>query len=273
MVNLCDFKVSNYPDGHKHIVSDKDLHGDFTLVVSIKSFDDLFLIAQIKAIHPELTHLTINYMLAARCDRRFSPGEALDLKIVCDFINSLGFEYIHVLKPHSPATLEHLTQNACEIDVTQRLIDLLRSDLAREKVCFVSPDEGASRWVNNHYLEPILQGQKKRDSKTGAVVGVDFYRAETIGAFGKVIPGRNMVTDYYDYTNFAIIDDLCDGGGTFIAIAKEIHNLLPNAKIYLIVTHAIFSKGFEPFEGHIEHIYCTDSYAKFSNPLVTQIEV
>ena len=28
MVDLSEFKFYSYPDGHKHIVSDKDLHGD-----------------------------------------------------------------------------------------------------------------------------------------------------------------------------------------------------------------------------------------------------
>jgi ribose-phosphate pyrophosphokinase len=255
MVDLSEFKVSNYPDGHKHIKSDKDLKGDTELSASIRTFDDLFLIAQIKRIHPELTTLAIKYLLAGRCDRRFSPGEALDLAIVCNFINGLGFERVYVLKPHSVATLDHL-DHGFDWDVTPNLIRMAQEDIGEAKVCYVSPDAGAAKWIEKYKLSPLIQGSKKRDTN-GAVAGVELQHLEQM----------------LNYQNFVIVDDLCDGGGTFIAIAKEIHLHSPQAKVYLVVTHAIFSKGFEPFAGHIERVYCTDSFATFTNPLVKQFKL
>ena len=55
-----------------------------------------------------------------------------------------------------------------------------------------------------------------------------------------------------------IVDDICDGGGTFSGIAQV---LRANGaeKIYLCVTHGIFSKGIE-ING-IDEIFTTDSYA------------
>lgn len=264
MVHLSSFKVSSYPDGHKHIVSDKDLHGDTELVVSIRSFDDLFLASQAKLIHPELTHLRINYLLAGRCDRRFSPGEALDLKIVCDYINSMGWESISILKPHSKKTLELLQAGSYSTDLTDNLIRSCRDHIFEQgdridTICHVSPDEGASKWIDQYNLRNLIQGQKKRDAD-GKVTGVDF--------------GSQLLRpEIADCKNFVIIDDLCDGGATFIAIAKEIHLQAPQAKVYLVVTHAIFSKGLEPFEGHIEKIFCTNSFADFDHPRVMQYKL
>jgi ribose-phosphate pyrophosphokinase len=55
-----------------------------------------------------------------------------------------------------------------------------------------------------------------------------------------------------------IIDDICDGGATFLSIAEKI-----NAKhLTLIVTHGIFSKGFSALEKRFNEIIVSDSYGK-----------
>ncbi len=271
MVNLSQFKVNNYPDGHKHIVSTMDLHGDYTLSASIKSFDDLFLIAQVKYIHPELTHLNILYLLGTRCDRRFSPGEAIDIDIVCRFINSIGFKAITVTKPHSQRAVDILSENIKSVyphDPTKQLLELVYKDIGyvnngrcfgNETFAIISPDDGCWKWIRE--VVPlgadVLRFSKSRDVSTGAISCAS-----------------NDIGRYKDKQHFIIVDDLCDGGGTFTAIAKEIKALSPQAKVYLVVTHAIFSKGVQPFEGLIDHIYCTNSFADFNYPgKVTQFNI
>jgi ribose-phosphate pyrophosphokinase len=63
--------------------------------------------------------------------------------------------------------------------------------------------------------------------------------------------------------NFVICDDICDGGRTFIEIAKAIQDVRPkeifNDKIYLCVTHGIFSAGFEELEKYFTAIFTTNS--------------
>lgn len=255
MINLKDFNVANFPDGHKHIVSQFSLDeiGN-SICVSIRSFDDLFLLAQVKDIHPQISNLRINYLLGARCDRRFSKAEALDLEIVCDFINNLNFEKIEVLKPHSSFSLE-LLNNSKEVDITRQLIDNCLLENSLTGVCFVSPDKGASQWIHKFDLKPLIQCEKVREN----------------GSITVKLPPITPGDSWLNYSNFVIIDDLCDGGGTFTAIAKEIKLTSPLANVYLVVTHAILSKGFQPFEGLIKHIYCTDSFAKFEHPLVKQV--
>ena len=68
-----------------------------------------------------------------------------------------------------------------------------------------------------------------------------------------------------------IIDDICDGGRTFIALAEEIRKRNVG-KINLIVSHGILSYGEEPLRaGGIDHIYTTDSVRVIDSPYVTQI--
>jgi ribose-phosphate pyrophosphokinase len=58
------------------------------------------------------------------------------------------------------------------------------------------------------------------------------------------------------------VDDICDGGGTFIGLAALLksHNA---GHIVLIVSHGIFSKGFDL--AHIDAIYTTNSFKDIEN--------
>ena len=71
------------------------------------------------------------------------------------------------------------------------------------------------------------------------------------------------MTEYHLDKDMIIIDDICDGGATFINIAKELRKpgyMYKDNKIYLIVTHGIFSKGTTKLSQYFDGIYCTNSY-------------
>ena len=78
---------------------------------------------------------------------------------------------------------------------------------------------------------------------------------------------------WYKDVKFVIVDDICDGGRTFTEIAKAIRDQLPNAKIYLIVTHGIFSAGEEPLKEYFEHVYTTNSVKEGESDFVTRFNV
>jgi ribose-phosphate pyrophosphokinase len=231
MINLHDIPVANFPDGHKHLIVPPDFEHFYTTSIraSIRNFDDLFLLAQATHILPNLKHLSIVYLLAARCDREFSVGEAFDLEIVCSFINTLNFKTVTVLKPHSPVTLE-LLRTSAEDDMTDTLIGKCIEDFGLIKYAIVSPDKGASLWVGKyaqHFLRPLVQCDKKRDEM-----------AEHHHVMEMVVP--ELPADCEDYI---IVDDLCDGGGTFLALAAKLRGRGAK-RVFLVVTHAIMSKGF-----------------------------
>jgi ribose-phosphate pyrophosphokinase len=74
---------------------------------------------------------------------------------------------------------------------------------------------------------------------------------------------------------YVIIDDICDGGRTFVELAKAIKDGRPTAKIYLVVTHGIFSAGYDQLGEYFEKIYTTNSYKDIATDqsLVTQFNV
>ncbi len=80
---------------------------------------------------------------------------------------------------------------------------------------------------------------KERDVKTGALTNF-----------------KTAANDLSNQTCF-IVDDICDGGGTFAGTAKMLMEE-GAAKVVLIVTHGIFSKGSEI--EFVDEIYTTDSY-------------
>lgn len=85
----------------------------------------------------------------------------------------------------------------------------------------------------------VLHAEKERDPKTGKLSGF-------------LVPERKE----FKSNSVLIVDDICDGGGTFLGLAPELYDL----DLYLYVTHGIFSKGLTDLSKSFKHIYTTDSF-------------
>lgn len=187
--------------------------------------------------------LKLSYVPYARQDRVCNEGEAHSLKVFCELINSLKLVGVFVMDPHSDV-VEALLDN-CFI---RRQDDILKSLEDRNYFgnyeVLVSPDAGAMKKIFKAAkvlsTYKTISCDKVRDLKTGNII-------ETIVHDTKGIHGSDCL----------IVDDICDGGRTFIEIAKVLkeHGA---ASVGLFVTHGIFSKGLK-LEG-IDRIYTTDSY-------------
>jgi ribose-phosphate pyrophosphokinase len=116
--------------------------------------------------------------------------------------------------------------------------------------------------VAEHFkIENLIIASKHRDIKTGKIIRTD-------------VPG---LTQEPGRRNFVIVDDICDGGRTFLEIAKTIRSerniSIFGDKIYLVVTHGIFSAGFDELKKHFDGIYCTNSVSDIDNELVKQLNI
>lgn len=56
-----------------------------------------------------------------------------------------------------------------------------------------------------------------------------------------------------------VVDDLCDGGGTFIGIHNILKKLNPSS-ISLWITHAVQLSGIEKVAAIYDKVYITNSY-------------
>lgn len=261
-----EYVIDKYPDGQQSFHLLIPIEGTYRAILKndpavIKSrmsnFMDVELIIAatqaLRNIGVEKIRLFVPYFIGARSDRKFEYGGINYLKqVIAPIINSQGYENVFILDPHSDV-LEAVINNFEKSTLDSNLISFAlqkidnKSD-ARERTVFISPDAGAVKrvyqWAKQYNIENFLVGEKVRDIKTG-----------------KIIHSRiNGLEDFTNDHNFVIIDDICDGGRTFIELAKKIKEVHPNANISLIVTHGIFSAGLEPFKGFIDQIYTTNSY-------------
>jgi ribose-phosphate pyrophosphokinase len=212
---------------------------------AIRNPDELFMTLMAKDVLTEAgltVSLDIRYLMGARMDRPISAYEPFTLAIVTRLLLSAGFAAIRVLDPHSDVTCDRLgARPVLPVEFARQVLASLPPD-----VLAVAPDHGARTRTRTlmdragYFSWRMVQGHKHRDPSTGALSGFSVDDAS-------IVRGRHCI----------IVDDLCDGGGTFTGLAKV---LLDNgaAMVDLCVTHGIFSKG-TTLE-HINHIYTTDSY-------------
>lgn len=236
---------------------------DTTLVASIKSLQDLYHIAQVKQMLPNLTHLRINYLFAARLDKPYDPKnqkESFNLKIVADWINTLGFEQVSILQPHSTVALS-LIKNSVSFSVNDRLLACMEAELGITEYNLVSPDKGASSWTQ-YYKTPNGGFAQLKKTRT---VDVDGNREI------KIEHDADYPNGIHPDLPFVILDDMCDGGGTFEKAAKLLR-LRQQDTIYLVVTHAVFEKV--PRLQGITHTWATNSWTELtSNERISIIHV
>ena len=122
-----------------------------------------------------------------------------------------------------------------------------------DNAVLICPDAGAAKKTGeyalwNSKLADIVYCNKKRNLANG--------RLELEVLNPELCNNRNCV----------IIDDICDGGATFLAIAGQVKP----AHLTLIVTHGIFSKGLDALAEKFDSIITSDSYGKIYDSALVQ---
>jgi ribose-phosphate pyrophosphokinase len=276
-----EFKVSKFPDGQQDITINLDprfhpinyLNQKSVLIKSrLRNFSDLeLIICATKAFRNmgfEEIHLYIPYILGARSDRQFVKGGTSYLRdVVAPILNAQNYKSVTCIDVHSdvaPACINNLSIIDNKKLFNFALKDYFLNDKKIDKTDYskflvVSPDAGAMKKIYKlcdsiGYNNDIIICSKHRDEN---------------GKLSKtVVPitgeQHNMLHSG-PYKDFFIVDDICDGGRTFINIAKEIKEYFhesgrTESNIYLVVTHGIFSSGFDELKKYFKKIYCTNSY-------------
>lgn len=239
------FKTFTFPDGQPHFKLET-YERDFTSVIiemAIKSPTGLLEVLLVNDVLRQHGYaevqLDVRYLMGARMDRAISTMEPYTLQTIARCINSCGFSKVRILDAHSDTAIKLIrnSENVLPQAIVKQIITTTNCTV-------VVPDRGATPRVDA--LIPFNYGRvqcyKKRDISTGMLSGfsVDHYESNPNGH------GSGLL----------LVDDICDGGGTFVGLAKELRKRGAKS-INLFVTHGIFSKG-TPLEG-IDQIYTTDS--------------
>lgn len=276
------YKPIEFPDGQQNIViTNYDFiknslsYGRGLMPIQIKSrlnnWLDLELItcavASLRELGVEEIHLHTPYIIGARSDRKFEEGGNNYIKdVLAPIINSLNFKTVTCIDPHSDvleACIKGFRKESNLELVKYSISEMYNIDRGEisDDFILVSPDAGASKKIYKlaeqiGYEGDIITCSKDRDKD---------------GKLTKTVvpePKPTSTLEYYKKDKI-IIDDICDGGATFINIAKIIKDFHidykkyldeESGKIYLIVTHGIFSKGVDELFQYFDGIYCTNSY-------------
>lgn len=170
------------------------------------------------------------YLPFARDDRRRSRGCGNELDVAIDM---LKLPQVVIADPHSYVSevLPYISAEA-----VAGVVDA-ETDVFSNRPIILIPDRGARHkvmsWAAGRFN--IAQGDKHRDPSTGALDGFEI----------------NCLTTMKD-REVVIVDDICDGGGTFLGLL-ELARMHEPAKVSLVVTHGLFTKGLECLDG-FDHI-------------------
>lgn len=257
-----EYDVYKFPDGQQSIKIEDFAFQPEVLEVEIvspfTSFLDLELIIcanqALKEMGVQKVSLYTPYFLGGRSDRKFEEGTSNYLKtVVCPIINSQNFHRVTVLDPHSDV-IEACLNNFKGIDTIDFAEQVLKDVLAHSKPKFsdslvlVSPDAGALKKVfkiqKATKIQNLVIGSKNRDVK-GQITHTSISGLKNINISN---------------ATYVIFDDICDGGRTFLELAKVIKKEKEDARIVLAVTHGLFTKGL-PIE-HVDYVYTTDSIVR-----------
>lgn len=255
-------KTLTFSGGEEHIQlppipEGDEFLGSVYINAKIKNSSDFMkLVLTLDALRKEYPkgeiRLSIPYLPYARQDRVCAQGQAFSLEVVANILNSFKLNSVSALDVHS--------------DVAKKLINNFESQYPSfilSKIAsiqpinyLIAPDKGSHERVDklfNSYRALI------RDLK---VVYVDKIRDPSTGEITSIsIPEVDM-TD----KSCLIIDDICDGGGTFIPIIKHLKEVNKAKTVGLYVTHGIFSKGTDVLkDAGVDHIYTTNSFFDYIN--------
>ena len=208
------------------------------VILTWEGNDDLFALAQLVDI---LTHngcildaLLLPYFPYSRQDRRVNFGEAHALKVAGAFINSLKFQSVATFDPHS-YVLEGVVDN-----LTYKPQDLCAYHLPVHEV-LIAPDAGAAKKIYQHPqvvhgMANVITAGKSR-GPTGEILSTTCSDAHLI--FNKTA---------------CVVDDICDGGATFIELGKLLRQSEPK-ELNLYVTHGFFTRGLDQLKAIYDTIF------------------
>lgn len=250
-----DIASSKFPDGtlKLNFYSNLEFYDTVCIAWKYKDESELIKLIYIKK-HLQQTFpdrkvsLFMPYIPNARMDRtHIRCREVFTLKYFCEVINSLNFDKVYVVDPHSNVSTA-LLNNLVVLPIDAILDNIQRGYFANEAPVIYYPDAGAMKRYSGMFSHPPVYGNKTRDWDTGEITGL------TLEGAVDLVKGKPVL----------IVDDICSAGGTFYHAAKALKEA-GAGDISLYVTHCeetIFKgalwKAMQN-DGLIDKVFTTDS--------------
>jgi len=183
----------------------------------------------------DITRIVLPYLPGARQDRINDDGDILFTSLsIADTLLAHGFDEVVALDIHS-------AQSAGFVKGLRHYpIEKVAERMWHGYSGIIAPDHGAknrAERVAQVMGLPVYYGEKKRDVSNGRLSG-----------FAIDVPAGG---------HYLVVDDICDGGGTFVGLGEKIKEC--GAYADLFVSHGIFAKGTTALKKYYKNIYTTDS--------------
>lgn len=242
IVNGDKVEYSHWPGGEIKFNLTKS-YKQATVVAYLYSSDDIILLLNVvNALNIEGSSIDVHipYLPYARQDRVINKGEANSAYVMKVIYGLLRNYNVYFYEPHS-------AYSAPPHNTSHKLVPLYEivaehADIFNNKL-LIAPDKGADsrvsalgRWLKQDYVTLL----KNRTKHGVASLGVSRNNE-------RLISGNDCI----------IVDDICDGGRTFLSCAEVLKNA--GAKeISLYTVHGIYSYGaIEKLAKEFKNIYCT----------------
>ncbi|ROP72309.1 phosphoribosyltransferase family protein [Curtobacterium sp. PhB115] len=240
------FSTMRFPAGEAHVkvANDTAEPGGTTEIATLRgtSGDDLLMLgmwADAVRQRGSKSVALIPYLPGARQDR----GIPFGAKVYADVLNGFHLDQVIAFDPHSPVIVglvDNLTVVTSERVVAEAVIR--GHDGGSPYDGIIAPDKGAvarATAVADACGLPLYRAEKHRNPDTGKLDG---FTCEPLPETGR----------------FLVVDDICDGGGTFMGLAGSTG--LPKERLGLWVSHGVFSGRAPQLAEHFGEIVTTDSY-------------
>lgn len=225
--------VTLFPDNTSQVwkLDEKHLNHEYVTVEWHYSHEgEIMQLAQLKQLLDrtvDAVYLYISYLPYGRQDKEVSNDATFALRTFAAILNSLSFTRVTILDPHSKIALGLINNSSAIFPIMElkQVIGASHADL----ICY--PDKGAvEKYTEVYFLNTnYIYGSKVRDQATGRILDYEVV--------GGSVAGKNIL----------IVDDICDGGATFVLLAEKLRDY--GAKcVTLFVTHGLFSKGLRPLK-------------------------
>jgi ribose-phosphate pyrophosphokinase len=259
-----EIKQSTYPGGEPCIWISTDGQKTTTTYQIISRIDSTYdMIELLCAVDTldNITHIFIPYSPFARQDReqvvdvhgrKYMVG---NMDVMWNALLESSLKFTQTI----PTVLDkHSTKNGHSASKNIGMHKVIRypDRFSPEHAVFICPDAGAvtrvqklASWTGHE----VVYADKNR-SPNGTLSGFSIVR-------GEVPAGMNAL----------IVDDICDGGGTFLGIADALG--LDRDRLGLWTSHGIYSKGIDPLAARFSFIGTTDSHTGSSQLVDYPIEM
>lgn len=235
---------------HRNFLVSKELKGQINITAHVKCSEGIILLSQLKNLIDNLNLkekivLYLPYVPYARYDRIMLNPDSFSLEVFANLLNSLNFDEVIVQDCHSEVTT-NLINNCFNVDQATLIKDSF--DFSNYNL-IVAPDKGSifkAAKIAKLFNKELIICDKTRDETTGKLS----RNFKILSRIDTIINSRVL-----------IVDDICDGGGTFLGLGQELLKYNPDY-ISLYVTHGIFSKGLDDLNKIFDNIYAYNCWVE-----------